>query len=114
MARTAIFLSDFRMTKGTIGTALKTTEVSYLTRCLVESPKFRILYCLPGPVVKVGKRICLILTDMLEKIVHPESPTSKEKEHIAEYVIIEGIDVEMIRQQKMGHKIEETLEQQLQ
>jgi len=77
-------------------------------------PKSRILSCLPRPVVKEGKRFCLIPTDMLEEMVRSETPTSKGKEHVVEDVVIEDIDVEMIRQQKMGREMEETLEQQLQ
>ena len=51
---------------------------------------------------------------MLEEMVRPEAPISKEKEHIAEDVVIEDIDVGMIRQQKVGREKEKTLEQQLQ
>ncbi|CAG8742716.1 9531_t:CDS:2, partial [Gigaspora rosea] len=67
-----------------------------------------------SPAVKEEKRVCLIPTDMLEEMVHPEAPISKEKEHIAKDVVIEDIDVGMIRQQKVGYEMEETLEQQLQ
>ncbi|CAG8621249.1 6191_t:CDS:2, partial [Gigaspora rosea] len=63
---------------------------------------------------KEGKHVCLIPTDMLEEMVCPEASISKEKEHIAKNVVIEDIDVGMIRQQKLGREIEETLEQQLQ
>ncbi|CAG8791080.1 12547_t:CDS:2, partial [Gigaspora rosea] len=45
--------------------------------------KSRILSCLPRPVVKEEKRLCLIPTNMLEEMVRPETPVSKEKEHIA-------------------------------
>ena len=58
--------------------------------------------------------MCLIPTNMLEEMVRPEAPISKEKEHIAEDVVIEDIDVGMIRQQKVGHEMEKILEQQLQ
>ncbi|CAG8781381.1 21908_t:CDS:1 [Gigaspora rosea] len=76
--------------------------------------KSRILSFLPRPVVKEEKRVRLIPTDMLEEMVHPEAPISKEKKHIAEDVVIEDIDIGMIRQQKVGREMEETLEQQLQ
>ncbi|CAG8815529.1 11629_t:CDS:2, partial [Gigaspora rosea] len=52
--------------------------------------------------------------NMLEEMVRPEAPISKGKKHIAKDVVIEDIDVEMIRQQKVGREMEETLEQQLQ
>ncbi|CAG8673735.1 217_t:CDS:2, partial [Gigaspora rosea] len=63
---------------------------------------------------KEGKRMCLIPTDMLEEMVYPEASISKEKEHIAKDVMIENIDIGMIRQQKLGREMEEILEQQLQ
>ncbi|CAG8606728.1 9232_t:CDS:2, partial [Gigaspora rosea] len=55
-----------------------------------------------------------VRNDMLEEMVRPEAPISKGEEHIAEDVVIEDIDVGMIRQQKVGREMEETLEQQLQ
>ncbi|CAG8802110.1 23408_t:CDS:2, partial [Gigaspora rosea] len=76
--------------------------------------KSRILLCLPRPVVKERKRVYLILTNMLEKMVHLETPISKEKEHTAGDVVIEDIDIGIIRQQKIGREMEETLKQQLQ
>ncbi|CAG8694744.1 7627_t:CDS:2 [Gigaspora rosea] len=42
--------------------------------------KSRILSCLLRPAVKEGKQVCLIPTDILEEIVCPEMPISKEKE----------------------------------
>ncbi|CAG8507768.1 23900_t:CDS:2, partial [Gigaspora rosea] len=51
---------------------------------------------------------------LTKRMVRPETPISKEKERIAEDVVIEDIDVGMIRQQKIGRKMEEILEQQLQ
>ncbi|CAG8761430.1 11074_t:CDS:1, partial [Gigaspora rosea] len=64
--------------------------------------------------VKEGKHVYMIPTDILKEMVRPEAPISKEKEHIAEDVVIEDINVGMIRQQKVGREMEETLEQQLQ
>ncbi|CAG8490678.1 22545_t:CDS:2 [Gigaspora rosea] len=49
--------------------------------------------------------------NILEEMVRPETPMSKEKEYIAEYM---DIDIEIIRLEKIKHEMEEILEQQLQ